>query len=504
MRVVIVEDEIKTRRGLENIIKKFTPHEVVASASDGEQGLQAVCELKPDVIITDIKMPEMDGLTMLEKIREKDNDARVLLLTGFSDFEFARKSIQLGADDYLLKPLNVEDIIESLEKIERKIDKHKNETVSGQQLLFSILNAEESKGKSYVGQLEQQLHIIGGEKISLFLIQASSRLTSTINEMISALNEILPAVYFVRYYIFRLPNSRQILLMVLDGQSVHYMKELFMMHVAPEIGKIGECMLAYGEIKQLDQLPKKLTDMTSNFEYGFGLEKCLLLDDEYIASCRFEEVEYPDQLEQMLRKEIRSGNKEKVKKLAEKFQTQIIDSNARPRYIKEYTLRFMMVAVNGARDRNNNRESADLYQLLIDGVMESDTREKMLYEYWKIWDSLDNESGEQEQTENGTILKVIELIRNNYARDLSLSEAAEYVGLTPEYLSKLFTKEMGINFSTFLGDFRISTAKRMLSEGNRKIYEVAEAVGYKDTKYFNKVFRSITGISPSEYRKTIK
>lgn len=114
-----------------------------------------------------------------------------------------------------------------------------------------------------------------------------------------------------------------------------------------------------------------------------------------------------------------------------------------------------------------------------------------------------DEKKEDNLTENGMILNVIEFIRQNYDKEISLSDAADLVGITPEYLSKLFSKEMGINFSTFLVEFRVSIAKRLLANENHKIYEVAEMVGYKDTKYFNKVFRSIMGVSPSDYRKVL-
>jgi len=118
-----------------------------------------------------------------------------------------------------------------------------------------------------------------------------------------------------------------------------------------------------------------------------------------------------------------------------------------------------------------------------------------------VIDMLADDREKDALTGNGMILNVIEFIRQNYDKDVSLSDAADLVGITPEYLSKLFTREMGINFCTFLGEFRVSIAKKLLATGNYKIHEVAEMVGYKDTKYFNKVFRSIMGVSPSDYRK---
>ena len=229
-----------------------------------------------------------------------------------------------------------------------------------------------------------------------------------------------------------------------------------------------------------------------------------LIDREYRESVRFEKVEYPEKLEQLIQRYVRSGTSDKVEDTVKRFQKQVIDSGARAEVTREYHLRFGMAAVNAARDQKNSEKLEEIYHTLLYNIMESSTREKLLYEYQKIWEGILAKEDDGDKTENGTILHVIELIRENYDKDISLAGAAEAVGVSPEYLSRLFAKEMGINFSTFLGDFRISVAKRMLADEKYRIYEVAEAVGFRDTKYFNKVFRSVTGVSPSDYRKAMK
>jgi len=154
MRVVIVEDEPNTRNGIIKIIEKYTSHEVVAGESDGEAGLEKVLTLHPDVVITDINMPKMDGLAMIHKIREAGIMTSAVLLTGYSEFEYAQRAIQLSVAEYLLKPLDVEDIIEVLGTVEKKLSKNKVEQVSAEQLLFSLLtgdgNDEEIVQKQFV------------------------------------------------------------------------------------------------------------------------------------------------------------------------------------------------------------------------------------------------------------------------------------------------------------------------------------------------------------------
>ncbi|MGN6712407.1 helix-turn-helix domain-containing protein, partial [Anaerocolumna jejuensis] len=105
--------------------------------------------------------------------------------------------------------------------------------------------------------------------------------------------------------------------------------------------------------------------------------------------------------------------------------------------------------------------------------------------------------------DNLTILTVINYIRDNYSKDITLSDAASLVGVTPEYLSKLFYQQINVNFVVFLRNFRISIAKRMILSGKYRIQDIADQVGFKDPKYFNKVFKTVCGISPSEYKKVI-
>ena len=110
MRIIIVEDEIKIREGMGKLIESLTDHIVLGEASDGEEGLDLVLRFKPDLVITDIRMPKMDGLEMIRRLYEQKIPVHAVILSGYSEFEYAKKAIQYGVDDYLLKPLAVDDV----------------------------------------------------------------------------------------------------------------------------------------------------------------------------------------------------------------------------------------------------------------------------------------------------------------------------------------------------------------------------------------------------------
>ena len=122
MRILIVEDEVMIREGLSNLIKTHTGHTVIGEACNGQEGLALAVRYRPELVITDIRMPVMDGLQMIEKFHEMNLFVHVVILSGYSEFEYAKKAIRFGVEDYLLKPLAAEDIVEVLERIRNKLE----------------------------------------------------------------------------------------------------------------------------------------------------------------------------------------------------------------------------------------------------------------------------------------------------------------------------------------------------------------------------------------------
>ncbi len=501
MRILVVEDEPNTRNGIIKIIETYTGHQVMGGASDGETGLLEALRLQPDVVITDINMPQMNGLVMIERMRKEGCEAAAVVLTGYSEFEYAQKAIQLSVVEYLLKPLSVEDIMSVLETVENRLSKTRAKTVSPQQLLFSLLTGEskEEAMRQFVSEIRYQ----NGQEISLFLIQSESILEDTTKQMAELLKDSLETNCLTSFYTFLLPYERQILVMILDGQSVRYLKNLFQTRILKELKEKGEFLISFESIYGIGELKDVIRQMQDSLSYSFLFSESCIMDQELIKKLVFERIDYPEYLEHGVKREIKNGNQDGIRRMAGLFEEQVILRREQPETIKNHTVRFVMAILDTARELMKEKDIDGLYQYLLNDMMKTGIREVFLNNYWKIIGMVTDGRDSGALTDNGMILNVIGFIRQNYAREISLTDAAELVGITPEYLSKLFTKEMGINFTAFLGEFRISTAKKLLASGKYKIYEVAELVGFKDTKYFNKVFRSIAGVCPSDYRKGV-
>ena len=129
MRILIVEDEIKIRMGISRLITLHTQHTVVGEAKNGKEGLEMINRYHPQLVISDIRMPVMDGLEMLQESVKQGNHCHFVILSGYSEFEYAQKALRYGVDDYLLKPLAPEDVTELLDKIQQKVDEEEAKNI---------------------------------------------------------------------------------------------------------------------------------------------------------------------------------------------------------------------------------------------------------------------------------------------------------------------------------------------------------------------------------------
>ncbi len=503
MRIVIVEDEPKTKEGLINIIAKFTDNEICGIASDGLEGIKMIKELKPDLIITDIQMPGMSGLAMLKQLEDEGIMFYALILTGYSSFDYARTALQLGVIDYVLKPVDIENFISVLTKTETKIRKEKMEKITIGQLIWSLITCEPEEKEPLRKQLSNTLQANDRMQITLFLIKPDSLDLETVGEMVHCIKDKMNSLCIMNYHVVHLSFDYGILVLVIDTEKNKYLNNMFALHILPDLNAIGSCYCSYTNILGPGRLETAIKELKDLFQYTFVFGRDTILDKTAVEKLVFKPIDYPVDLENRIRKDIIGGNYEKAVKTGEKFRELIIDSKGSPELIREYTARFASSIYNVTKEYNNQSEPKLIFHYFINNIIESKTKSELILNYEKILHNIPAGKDEQMDIDNLTVLKVINFIRNNYSKDITLTEAASLVGVTPEYLSKLFNQKINVNFVVFLRNFRISMAKRMILSGKYRIQEVAEQVGFKDPKYFNKVFKSVCGISPSEYKKVI-
>lgn len=501
MRIVVVEDENKTRNGIINMIRQFTPHQVVGTAENGQEGVALVKQLSPDLIISDIKMPVMDGLEMLRQLHDEKVRFNAILLTGYSDFEYARKALQLQVVDYLLKPLDLEELLKNLSAAETRIYKTRNTQMSVEQMIVSFLERRAGEREALEPLLNEMLHVNGRTEISLFLIAPSRFCADRLKEFANCLKELMETLCIDNAHVLRLPGEKKLLVLIADTERNRGLKTRFALKVLPELDDIGKCTCIHERIHGLSELPEAVIRMLSRQDFGFSLPEHTVIDEEVIRGICYKRLDYPEQLENAMIRELRGGNLQKFTDYGNRFIQEVADGEASPEEIREYAIRMIANVFHAAREMKEYFNQEETVKAFTEMIILSDTRAEVRYQLEKFIHAIGDGPKEELLTENGLVMNAISYIRTHYMEDISLTEVARLCRVTPEHLSKIFYKETGVNFSPFLQNFRVSAAKRMLLTGDYKVYEVAEAVGFHDQKYFVKVFKKLCGITPSEYRK---
>jgi two-component system, response regulator YesN len=503
MRILIVEDEPKTKEGLIKIITKFTEYEICAVASNGLEGARLIREQKPDLIISDIQMPEMDGLTMLGELDREGLPYYALILTGHSSFEYVRTALHLGVVDYVLKPVDIDEFIVLLKETEARIWRERSEKTNTAQLIWSLMSGEPFMKEQILRQLAKQLHTDDTTQITLFLIKPDSLDQETSGEMLHWIKDKLRTLGFTNDHVLHLSLAEGILVLIPDTKNSKILNKMFSTLLLPALNDIGSCHCSSVTLTGLAGLEDAIKELKELLSYAFVYGNEVILERQQVEKLRFSQLSYPLDLENRIRKEIMNGEYDKALKTSNRFKEMVIDSNGRPELIREYTARFTSGIYTIAKEYNSQPEPLLIFHYFINNIIVSRTKEDLIQNYEKIVHTILAMGEEETDVDSQIILKVINYIRDNYSKNITLSEAAELVGVTPEYLSKLFYQKINVNFVVFLRNFRISIAKRMILSGKYRIQEVADQVGFKDPKYFNKVFKSVCGISPSEYKKVI-
>lgn len=208
---------------------------------------------------------------------------------------------------------------------------------------------------------------------------------------------------------------------------------------------------------------------------------------------------YPLHMEKKILAALGVGDKEKTRELLDEFYEFIFCEEYNAGDIRQALLKMMTRMLDTAKEINQKAYEALRAKDYMQSVLMAYTQTEIVEIFYLMGDKI-CEKEKRGGVSNYTINRAVEYIRMHYKEGISLEETAEALKITPEYLSMLFKREMGMNFSVFLKEFRISHAKRLLKETDMKVYEVAEACGYNNSNYFTKVFKEVTGISPVDFR----
>ena len=497
MRVLIVEDEIRIRNGMANLIERHTEHTVVGEAQNGQEGLEMALLYMPDLIITDIRMPVMDGLEMMRKLREQDGDWHFVILSGYSEFEYAKKAIQYGADDYLIKPLAPDDVMNLLDSIQQRIIKEslKKQEKPEHMLRNYLIEKEEIP-------VEKLREICGFKKngeLQLVCAYVGNISQNDRNDCIDRMKRFQASYPEEKIYYFFMESTREFIVLV-EKTKWEFLKNELEKKLLNRKVKDKIWVWTTESMKNFTELREKYEQLRKIYQYGFVLNTGEVLDQEKVEQFVPQDAVPFQKSKKAIHDAFYQKNKEELEKEIAIFLDEIDSVQMKPQEIREEYIQMMYFILNLTKENNSGIYEQILKINPVQNIGNSVTRYEIKAIFATVSQTLVSNLDERQNISNYVILKAITYIRNHYQEGVSLEEVADTLDITPEYLSTLFNREMGENFTSFLKKFRISHAKRLLRGTDKKISDIAFEVGYSDPKYFSRVFKTEEGISPGEYR----
>lgn len=531
MRVLIVEDEMRVRKGIVSKVSRLSDVcEVAGEAKNGEEAFGMLESLKPDIIITDIKMPGMNGLLLIEKAKEQNPLIKFIIISGYDDFEFARRAIRLGVFDYLLKPVVNKELQKALENLCIKIQKEKEEMErikSFQEQLEKDGIARKNRVMSgyyaqippHKGEIIQQI-CPPGECLERKLFTAVKVIVKNVEQtafpngllqfiMANVLEEVFNVRNFCIAFFRESENG------VINGLINHDVDEERIIKTAidyeRELSKIlnGKVYIAIGRSYRKFEEYKAShyeAEVISRQILVYG-SKCILNWQDYINIKDNDFALSEDERRMIMRYLMFVVNeRDSLKKLIASILDRMYEQKISYANFKTVFLDLMITITNEVRNKNNGW-LRDIYNIDIENMIPANASVTELKEQcFKMVDGIYNVVKNDEAGGGKKIVSEIERrMHEEYFYDLKLSAFAEEYFINQSYLSTLFLQETGENFSKYLTNIRINKAKELLETTEFSTMRVAEFVGYNDRSYFAGVFQKHVGVSPAEYRKrTVK
>ena len=523
--LLIVDDEEYVINGLmRHIHWDELRIEVVGTAGDGEDGIRKALSLKPDLVMTDIRMPELDGITMIERLYSLGLHPHFILFTGYNDFEYAKQAIKFGVSDYILKPSLPEEISLALSKMADKCREQKrmvrdqdllrDQFESNKQLLMPSFVSDLFNGNifSYSDFVQRDRFLqtnLEGKwycVIGLHLDNSSDLFEcAEVEQQLYVLYQVssyASDVFMAGQHALGFHNNDEYLL-VAGGPSMMTQPALLekatrLLDYCNSIHNltvtIGISSIAQG-FEQIAEAYKQARDC---------IRTCTIPNNVVFPGSAGEEVQTCSPLGIIYDKEtlidaVKTGNRELTFKCLLQFFSSIKKINSMQDMYVTPLFYELVGSVTVALLQIGVDYDVDSLRELMKPAQTTPHLQKKTEEYFSAL--LDRMKDKHFAKNYQVIQRMLNYVRENYSKGINLNELADALHFTPNYLSTLFSKSTGESFSHYLLRYRIQKAKELLESGKYKVYEVGDLVGYRNSEYFSKVFKDIVGLPPSAYVK---
>ncbi|WP_027091919.1 response regulator transcription factor [Cohnella thermotolerans] len=520
-KVMLVEDEMYARQGLRNLIEwERFGFEVGFEAENGEEALRLIEDAKPELVITDIRMPVLDGLELIRTVRESGNqDTKFIIISGYGDFKYAQKAIKFGVKDFILKPVDETELTDTLAHLAVQIERDKmlkdESPAYSQKALERLL-----LGKASEEEIGTIAKLLGLERegtyyyafaemngIQSFMDKDSA--AEWMSELRSAMARTAEELGLVRNPVHireQKPGVYGFLLNFGSSVRTNVIAEAADLFVRRLRQRFGLPIMVYaGEgVRDLGEIQRAYSTACAAMEYKYAFADRSVLSYGDVKGCELQYAEFEPGEYAKLLEQVEEGERDAMFATADWIFEQIQRKRYAPEAVQNAVARFAFGVIGSIRamqgDENELRSLEPILQwrdhpITLDGLKE---RFRAFLE-----ESSETIARLRKNNAMGDIAKIKSYIEKHYNEDLSLKSIAARFYMNPVYLGQLFKKTYGVYFNDFLLQIRIHNAKRLLRQTEKRVYEIARSVGFDNADYFVIKFEKVEGKTPTAYRNEL-
>ena len=530
-RIILVDDEEEVRKG---IIRKIDwealGFQVVGDAENGQDALEKIEQLEPDVVMTDIRMPYMDGLTLTSWIRQKYPSVKVLIFSGFDDFEYAQKAIKLNVTEYILKPVNVEELTRILNRVRenldqeieqrRDVDRLRESYLSSLPILRELFLNDMVRGNMPAENIRQKLEeykidILGAEKWLTAVINVENEASEETGLTLHQEKELIPISVksllednlkdYCRFMAF---NSAVgvTLIAAVDGERKQTSLIDLLGDICKEIKRILQVTVTIGIgyfSRELEQLPAAYQSAVDALGYReiVGTGKTIYINDMEPVSRGKLQLETRDEAD--LIAVVKFGTREKIEAAAKNFAARMEGARVHMRQLQVYQMSIINCLIRLMQQQDLELGTMfgtdEMYGKVIYGNMKPEEFASVITEVGCRMNEAMNR--ERDKTAKKVILEAKQYILDHYQDpELSVDVMCRQLHMSPAYFSTVFKRETGQTYIAYLTEVRLDKAVELLNTTDDKTYVIAQKVGFQEQNYFSYVFKKRFGISPTKFR----
>ncbi|MGN8644910.1 response regulator transcription factor [Gracilibacillus sp. HCP3S3_G5_1] len=496
IKMLIVDDEPLICQGLSSTIPwEEIDIDIVGSANNGKKALEIIEKEQVDIVITDVYMPEMDGINLSKALTVSFPEVNIIMISGYEEFEYARQALRIGVKDYLLKPVDIDELLKLVKEVKQQIDNAKKEEQAKKQSMLTNYLSQQLFNLPDSFHLEEKLN---RKEYAFRLLMLERKNYQTVRSVeVLSFDQLQTIIdHFEIPSIVMETHENQLVLFLYAHQDIsdNQINRLVTSILAAFDNQIIMAISSsYRDLHQVTLLYQELNQRLSFFR---GSARQTVLDTEDIPSQKHYELD--KQIVGAISDAVFQQVHAEVEKLVKQLFTDLKQNQLTLEQVKRISVCLINAIIEKGQDSTFEEldfsvnqdldlliyNSVDAIQILLLGDLDK-MIEHLQHSYENHW----------------IIQQAKQYIEKNYQKDIKAVEVAEAHYITPNYFSMLFKQETGYSYSEYLNTIRINKAKELLIETSNKVFEIAEFVGYREYKYFVQVFKNYVGITPTQFRQ---